>query len=201
MTSIRPARTDDPAEVERLYAVCLRTGASGDDATGLYADPRLLGEVYLGAYLALEPELAFVVDDGGVAAGYVLGARDTVAFEAACERAWWPALRERYPLGSFSEGSRDEALVRHIHAPPVARAGVVAAYPSHLHVDLLPAAQGGGDGRRLLQTLFDALRSAGSPGVHLGVARDNPRAVGFYRHLGFTELDGDDGGLTLGLRL
>ena len=78
---------------------------------------------------------------------------------------------------------------------------MVAAYPSHLHVDLLPAAQGGGDGRRLLETLFDALRAAGSTGVHLGVARDNARAVGFYRHLGFTELDGDDGGLTLGLRL
>lgn len=203
MTSlpIRPVRADDPAEVERLYAVCLRTGASGGDATGLHADPRLLGEVYLGAYLALEPELAFVVDDRGVAAGYVLGARDTVAFETESERAWWPALRERYPLGSFPEGSRDEALVRLIHEPPAAEADVVAAYPSHLHVDLLPTAQGGGNGRRLLETLFDALRSAGSPGVHLGVARDNVRAAGFYRHLGFTELDGDDGGVTLGLRL
>jgi GNAT superfamily N-acetyltransferase len=198
---VRSARTDDPVEVDRLYAVCLRTGASGGDATGLYADPRLLGEVYLGAYLALEPGLAFVLDDAGAAAGDVLGARDTAAFEAACERRWWPALRTRYPLGAFRPGSRDDSLVRHVHAPPTAEPGVLAAYPSHLHVDLLPAAQGAGNGRRLLETLFDALRSAGSPGVHLGVARDNPGAVGFYRHLGFSELDGDDGGLTLGLRL
>jgi ribosomal protein S18 acetylase RimI-like enzyme len=198
---IRPARTDDPAEVDRLYDVCLRTGASGDDATALYADPRLLGEVYLGAYLALEPELAFVADHAGAAVGYVLGARDTAAFEAECERRWWPALRERYPLGTFPEGSRDETLVRHIHAPPATEPQVLGAYPSHLHVDLLPAAQGGGNGRRLIETLLDALRSAGSPGVHLGVARDNAPAIGFYRHLGFAELDGDDSALTLGLRL
>ncbi|MFC8922526.1 GNAT family N-acetyltransferase [Cellulosimicrobium sp. NPDC057127] len=198
---IRPARADDPAEVDRLYDVCLRTGAAGDDATGLYTDPRLLGEVYLGAYLALEPGLAFVLDDAGTAVGYVLGARDTAAFESACARRWWPALRDRYPLGTFPAGSRDDALVRLVHAPPSADPAVLREHPSHLHVDVLPEAQGGGNGRRLLETLFDALRASGSPGVHLGVARDNVRAVGFYRHLGFTELDGDDGGLTLGLRL
>lgn len=198
---IRPARTDDPAEVDRLYDICLRTGASGADATGLYADPRLLGEVYLGAYLTLEPGLAFVLDAGGEAVGYVLGARDTVAFDAACERSWWPPLRERYPLGSFPQGSRDEGLVQQLHAPHTGEPEVVGDYPAHLHVDLLPAAQGGGNGRRLLETLFDALRAAGAPGVHLGVARDNVGAVGFYRHLGFTELTADDGGMTLGLRL
>lgn len=197
---LRHARTTDPAEVDRLYEICLRTGASGADATALYADPRLLGEVYLGAYLALEPGLAFVVEADGVAAGYVLGARDTAAFEARTEREWWPALRERYPLGSFPEDSRDEALVQQIHRPHRTHAAILDAYPSHLHVDLLPAAQGGGNGRRLLETLFDALRAAGSPGVHLGVAEDNVSAIGFYEHLGFTRLDVPEG-LVLGLRL
>ena len=198
---IRPARTDDPAEVARLYDICLRTGASGTDASDLYADPRLLGEVYLGAYLALEPDLAFVLDDAGTAVGYVLGARDTAAFEAACERTWWPPLRERYPLDSFPSDSRDAALVRKIHAPLATDAAVLDRFPAHLHVDLLPVAQGGGNGRRLLETLFDALRADGAPGVHLGVARANVGAVGFYHHLGFEELDGDEGGMTLGLRL
>ncbi|QJW35677.1 GNAT family N-acetyltransferase [Cellulosimicrobium protaetiae] len=197
---LRPARTTDPAEVDRLYEICLRTGASGGDATALYADPRLLGEVYLGAYLALEPDLAFVVEADGVAAGYVLGARDTAAFEARSEREWWPPLRERYPLGSFPEGSRDEALVAQIHRPHLTERSVLGDYPSHLHVDLLPAAQGGGNGRRLLGTLFDALRAAGSPGVHLGVSEDNVSAIGFYEHLGFTRLDVPEG-LLLGRRL
>ncbi len=73
-------------------------------------------------------------------------------------------------------------------------------YPSHLHVDLLPDAQGGGNGRRLLGTLFDALRADGVRGVHLGVAEDNVSAIGFYEHLGFTRLDVAEG-LVLGLRL
>ena len=202
MTSlpIRPARTTDPTEVDRLYEICLRTGASGSDATSLYTDPRLLGEVYLGAYLALEPDLAFVVESDGAAAGYVLGARDTAAFEARCEREWWPTLRARYPLGSFAEGSRDEALVRQIHEPHLTDPSVLGAYPAHLHVDLLPDAQGGGNGRRLLGTLFDALRADGGPGVHLGVAEDNVSAIGFYEHLGFRPLDVAEG-LVLGLRL
>ncbi|WP_435737189.1 GNAT family N-acetyltransferase [Cellulosimicrobium sp. PMB13] len=198
---LRPARVDDRAEVDRLYDICLRTGASGTDASDLYVDPRLLGEVYLGAYLALEPGLAFVLDDGGDAVGYVVGARDTVAFDAACERDWWPPLRERYPVGSFPDGSPDEGLVRQIHAPHRPEPDVVGEFPAHLHVDLLPAAQGGGNGRRLLETLFDALRADGVPGVHLGVAHANIGAVGFYRHLGFTELTRDGGGMTLGLRL
>ncbi|MFB8230730.1 GNAT family N-acetyltransferase [Cellulosimicrobium sp. NPDC055967] len=197
---LRPARTTDPDEVDRLYEICLRTGASGADATALYTDPRLLGEVYLGAYLALEPSLAFVVEVDGVAAGYVLGARDTTAFEARSEREWWPPLRERYPLGSFPEGSRDEALVRQIHRPHRTDPSVLRDYPAHLHVDLLPAAQGGGNGRRLMDALFDALRAAEVKGVHLGVAEDNVSAIGFYEHLGFTRLDVPEG-LVLGLRL
>jgi ribosomal protein S18 acetylase RimI-like enzyme len=37
--------------------------------------------------------------------------------------------------------------------------------------------------------------------VHLGVARTNARAIGFYQHLGFTTLAEDEHSLTLGLRL
>ena len=65
--TIRPARPgDEPA----LYAVCLRTGADGDDATDRHRDPRLLGEVYVGPYLVLEPALAFVVADDAGAVGF-----------------------------------------------------------------------------------------------------------------------------------
>jgi len=184
-----------------MYDVCLRTGAHGGDASALYRDPRLLGEVYVGPYLALEPDLAFVVaDDDDAVGGYVLGARDTADFERRCEDAWWAPLRARYPLDG-SPGGADADVVRLLHHPPRADAAVIADYPSHLHVDLLPAWQGGGWGRRLLETLFDALTAAGSRGVHLGVSRRNERAMGFYRRLGFTELDGDEGGLTMGRRL
>ncbi len=36
------------------------------------------------------------------------------------------------------------------------------------------------------------LRAQGSAGLHLLVADSNQAAMGFYRHLGFTELPGND---------
>ena len=79
-----------------------------------------------------------------------------------------------------------------IHRPHPRDPEVVAAYPSHLHIDLVARCQGRGDGARLMATLLEALRTAGSTGVHLGVSTRNERAVGFYRHLGFEELTADD---------
>lgn len=191
---VRPARLEDAAE---LYRVCLRTGDAGGDATDRYRDGRLLGDVYVGPYLALAPELAFVLagpDDEPL--GYVLGVADTAAFEAACERHWWPALRRRHPLGSVPAGSPDAALVGLLHRPARAPADVLVHHPAHLHVDLLPAAQGQGHGRRLLEHLFEALRARGVPGVHVGVDPRNHRALAVYRHLGFRPV-----GQSLGLRL
>jgi ribosomal protein S18 acetylase RimI-like enzyme len=181
-------RNYQPGEERVLYDICLLTGDSGVDASGLYQDPLLLGEVYVGPYLRFAPSHAWVgVDEQGVA-GYVLGVPDTVAFEAECERSWWPALRARYPLSSFPADSPDDRIVRLIHNPPAASPDVVERYPAHLHIDLLPRIQGQGDGRRLLTTLLDGLAAAGAPGVHLGVSKANPRAIGFYRRMGFTEV-------------
>lgn len=39
-------------------------------------------------------------------------------------------------------------------------------YPAHLHVDLLPRAQGHGVGQRLMAALFARLAAFGAPGVH-----------------------------------
>ncbi|MFC8732100.1 GNAT family N-acetyltransferase [Luteimicrobium sp. NPDC057192] len=199
---IRPVRADDPAEVDRIYDICLRTGASGEDATGQFADPRLLGEVYAGPYVRFAPELAFVLDGGADAGpvGYVLGVADTAAFEDELERSWWPGLRRRYPLGRFPEGSPDAGVVGLIHEPRRTPPGLLHAYPAHLHIDVLPDAQGGGNGRRLIETLTDALRAAGARGVHLGVAADNVKAQGFYEHLGFRRVEQADGHV-YGLRL
>jgi ribosomal protein S18 acetylase RimI-like enzyme len=194
-------RPYDPADLDRLYEICLRTGASGEDASDLVADPRLFGELYAAPYGVLEPEHAFVVDDGaGRAVGYALGALDTRAFEARCEAEWWPDLRARHPLGSGGT-DLDELLIAMLHARHLADDDVVAGHPSHLHIDLLPEAQGGGWGRRLMEVMHGALRAAGSPGVHLGVSARNHRALGFYAHLGYEPLSTNDLSHTLGVRL
>lgn len=196
--NIRPYRPDD---LDALYEICLRTGAAGHDATALVEDPRLFGELYAGPYGVLEPEHAFVLDDGtGAAVGYVLGALDTDAFEARCESEWWPVLRARYPLQP--DGTRlDDLLVHLLHHRSLAARAILDEHPSHLHIDLLLGAQSGGWGRRLLDTLFDALRSDGSTGVHWGVSTQNERALGFYRHLRCAELAADPTIVTFGVRL
>lgn len=209
--SVRHARAQDAAEVDRLYEICLRTGDAGGDASGRAVHPRLIGDLYLGPYLAFEPDLAFVLVDEeatgpDAVVGYVLGVRDSAAFDARLVRDWLPALRERYPLavardGSLPEGTVDAMFIEILHDHHGPDPAFLERYPAHLHVDVLPRAQGGGRGRALLERLFDALRALGVPGVHLGMAASNVRAGGFYEHLGFTTLTADENVVHLGLSL
>lgn len=194
--TLDPVRSYRPNDRDALYSVCLQTAATGGDATALHADPSLPGSVWVGPYVEFEPDLAFVLDDGAGAQGYVIGAFDTRAFEARLDAEWMPPLQRLHPADEFEPDTRDAALVRLIHQPMVAPAEVVSDYPSHLHIDLLPRWQGGGWGRRLIDTLLGRLTEKGSTGVFLGVSPANEHAVGFYQHLGFEPVS-TDGGLWL----
>lgn len=179
--AIRPFRDSDLAA---LYTICLQTADHGADATSRFRDPALPGSFYAAPYARLEPELCFVLAGDDTVLGYVLGTADTAGFAARCEREWFPGLRARLPLPASDDRSADAALLRLIHAglstPSFAR-----EYPAHLHIDLLPAAQGQGWGRRLLDRFFSALRDRGVPAVHLGVSEHNQRAIHFYEAVGF----------------
>ncbi|MFE5308190.1 GNAT family N-acetyltransferase [Isoptericola sp. NPDC056605] len=191
-----------PTDRDALYDVCLRTGDSGEDATGLYADGDLLGHVYLGAYLELEPDLARVLRrEDGTPLGYCVATASTADFERRCEESWWPALRRRYAAPAEDDASPDAPLLRAIHATSRTTAPWLDEFPAHLHVDLLPEAQGGGRGRRVLEAVLDGVAAAGAPGIHLGVGGRNVRAIGFYEHLGFRTLEHHPWGLTMGMRL
>jgi ribosomal protein S18 acetylase RimI-like enzyme len=196
-TRVADLRPYHPGDDEALVRVCLETGAFGEDATDVFRlDPRLLSEVYLLPYLALEPQFATVVaPSDGPPLGYVVGAVDTASFEAATEARWWPALRERYPSDRFPNDAPETALVRQIHAPRSTAQDLLLDHPSHLHIDLLPEVQGQGFGRRLLGRLFAQLEAAGSTGVHLGVSTANRGAIAFYRAMGFDEWTTDRAGV------
>lgn len=175
------------SDLDQLYEICVRTGAAGNDAYDLVDDKLLFGHVFAAQYGMLEPEHAFVIDDGSSpAGGYVLGCLDTAAFEARLAADYWPKLQAQYPPNSGTRGL-DKMLIGMIHNPSTMDPAITAEYPSHLHIDLLPPFQGG-NGRKLMETCMDSLRADGSAGLHLGVSAQNERALGFYAHLGFSEL-------------
>ncbi|MBS0276428.1 MAG: GNAT family N-acetyltransferase [Proteobacteria bacterium] len=196
MPEIRPLRREDR---DALYAICLKTGDAGQDATALYRDPELLGHLYAGPYVALEPESGFVLEDEDGIGGYIVGARDTYAFETRLEQEWWPPLRLRYPdPDALLEPERH--LARSLHKPWHTPKRITEPYPSHLHINLLPRFQGRW-GRRMMDRWLAAMRDAGSPGAHLGVGTRNERAVRFYLRYGFTEFQRWNDVLMLGIGL
>ena len=193
---IRPAAVHD---LPGTYRVCLLTGDAGQDASAQFRDPDLLGHVYVGPYVVGQPDLALVVVDPEGVAGYCLAARDTRAFEAWAEAAWWPPLRGRYPVRD--DASPDAEIIRLLHSPLLAPGALVRDYPAHFHIDLLARARGHGHGRRLVEWQLESLRRQGTRGVHLDVAPANANAIAFYRHLGFTEVEQREDAILMGMRL
>ena len=195
---IRPFHDGDGAA---LYEVCLKTGNGGQDASHLYDDPDILGHIYVGPYLLIAPEFAFVLEDRQGICGYILGALDSPSFYQAYLERWLPRVRDRYaePTGNPENWTPTQELVIELFNPPTQWPEAMHEYPSHLHIDLVERAQGRGQGTAMMNVLLDHLRQAGSKGVHLGMAPENYRAERFYRKMGFTELARGDrsGKLTL----
>lgn len=181
MADIRPYRTGD---LEDLYRICLATGLAGQDASGIYADPKLVGHMYAAPYAVLLPQCALVAEDEQGVAGYILGAVDTEAFEARQESDWWPALRRRYPdpSGAPPAGwTADQRLGYLIHHPRPLRPALLERFPAHLHIDLLPRLQGQGLGRRMMDAWLALAASMGARGAFLECSAENARALRFYR--------------------
>lgn len=203
--TIRPVRPGDEAGT---YHVCLKTGNFGKDGEPFYRDdPDALGRIFVGPYLAYEPELGLILEDAQGICGYALGAMDSRKFYARYEAEWRPRLCREFPepTGDPATWSRVQHAHSWYHHPDYFCPEPYEAYPSHLHIDLLDRAQGRGFGRRMLEGVMDELRRRGSPGAHLGVSMMNEPAHGFYVKLGFAELarvgEGKDGCIYMGKRL
>lgn len=199
---IRLARSGDQPGA---YHVCLKTGNYGQDGEPFYRDdPDALGRIFVGPYLAFEPELSLILEDATGICGYALGAFDSRGFYARYEAEWRPKLCAEFPAptGDPATWTRAQQVHHWYHHPDYFCPEPYEAYPSHLHIDLLARAQGRGYGRRMLEQVMDTLRRHGSPGVHLGVSMVNTPAFGFYQRLGFKELTrvgaGTDGCIYLG---
>lgn len=138
-------------------------------------------------YLDQEPENCFVcADDGGKIYGYVLCATDF--------SRWEQAMRASYMKNDPISLAMGNATIENLRP-------FSAAYPAHLHIDLLPEAQGQGQGTKLMQALIAHLRANGISGLMLDVAAENIAAQHFYQKNGFAFLGGDDHSLRMGIVL
>ncbi|MEU5079653.1 MULTISPECIES: GNAT family N-acetyltransferase [Streptomyces] len=189
---IRPYR---PADRDAVADVCVRTAHLGGDSRAIYPDPDLMPSLFAEPYCHFDPDLAFVLDDGtGRAVGYILGTADTERFVADFRRVWIPRLAGRYPEPAGPPRTPTEEMIRLLHHPERMLLPELAAYPAHLHIDLLPRWQGRGHGRRLLHTFLDALRGQGVQAVHLGMVTANTLARAFYDRVGFHPIPVPDAG-------
>lgn len=197
-------RPFDSGDLDSLYAISLATGHVGGDASALYTDGRMIGHIYSAPYACLCPELAFVAEDGDGVGGFILGCADTRAFEDRLERDWWPGLRARYPDPGHSPlpgWTADQRRAGMIHHPRRAPEAVAAAYPAHLHMNLLPRLQGRGIGPALLGLWLGAAAGFGVTGVHAVPNPQNLRAIRFWETNGFRRLEAGAAGVWLGLQL
>ncbi|MEU9730391.1 GNAT family N-acetyltransferase [Streptomyces sp. NPDC048002] len=190
--AVRPYRPDDLPAVEDI---CVRTAHNGGDSRPHYADPAVFPAAFATPYVELEPELAFVLDDGeGRAVGYIVGTADTPRFAAAFRERWLPTVADRHPAPKGPPTTPDETIADLLHRPERMIVPEVADHPAHLHIDLLPRWQGQGHGRTLMRTFRRALHEAGVPAVHLVMATANTRARAFYDRVGFVEIKVPDPG-------
>jgi len=190
--AIRPYRAQDR---EALFDICMQTAEAGGDARHLYRDQELLPNIFAAPYAYLEPGLAFVLDDGTRAVGYIVGTSDTARFVKEFRERWLPLVEDRHPAPAREPATRDDEMAALLHWPERMIVPALADYPAHLHIDLLPGYQGRGFGRALSFTLFRALAEAGAARVHVGMVTANTAARGFYDRIGFHALDVPDRGV------
>lgn len=196
---IRPYRDSDRSDIGRI---CIRTGASGQDATGHYRDDEILPYIYAYPYLDFAPELAHVVEVDGRVGGYILGVDSVADFISWWRTNWAGVIAERF--GGIDLPDQDQKLVDKGLNPDSMMAPWRSDYPAEFHIDMMPALHGTGLGTALVDEFTSRLSA---PALAIGVGGANTGALAFYSALGMDEIEtwrGDDGvvsGYILGMRL
>ena len=180
---IRPYQRTDRAAVR---AIAFATGYLGDPAEWLWRDGESFADVFTKYYTDAEPHSLLVAEIGGTVVGYLSGCADSSRKTGASAREIWRLVRRgalfRPGIAAFSwRGLLDLVRDRHVRDDVLRD----ARYPSHLHIDLLPAGRGRGLGRRLIDAWFARLRQHGSPGVHVSTFAENHGALRFFSGCGF----------------
>jgi hypothetical protein len=192
-------RSYHSSDNDQVYNICLQTGDSGKDATKLFNDPVVLGHIYAGPYMEYEPQSVFILNDDSGICGYILGTMNSNAFYDWMNKDWLPVIRKNYnqPIGESSTWSRTEKTINILFQPMNNK--LFTDFPAHLHIDLLPRAQGKGQGTLMMDHYILHLKKNNISGVHLELGITNERAFNFYSKYGMDELERDDDSIYMGL--
>lgn len=152
--------------------------------------------IWCRAYIVLEPEHCFVLDNGeGRAVGYVIGTVGTASFVKRYREIFLPYLAAEgiHRPGPDEHVGWSENLpnaLRFILYSPEnllheEEPDLLREYPAHMHIDILPSHQRGGFGRKMVETFSSSIKEAGANGVHLLMVQANTDAGKFYARTGW----------------
>lgn len=171
--SIRPVTASDRPG---LSCICLLTGDAGQSAGPQHHFSELLGLIYAEPYVVVPPWFGFVVVRTQLNAseeilGYIVGTPDTRRFESGIEKDWYPPIRHKYPKSPYPDGSTsaDKVLIDRIHKPDTTPQEVIDVSKAHIHIDLLPEAQGQGWGTKLMGKAVGYLKEQGCDSLFVGI--------------------------------
>lgn len=145
---------------------------------------------YCDYYIEHEPENCFVLDDDGNAVGYIICTEDYDRYKEVFDREYLPQVK---PLGEERYNWAMESTIL--------QNKYKETYPAHMHIDILPQYHRQGWGGKLLNTLFEHLRSKGIRGVMLTAGTGNVNARNFYKKYGFEQLEIYDTDVAFGMNL
>lgn len=183
MLSIRKYEEKD---FDNLRYVCLHS--DGNEMSAEMCECVL--HTFCDYYIEKEPENCFVLDDDGKAVGYIICTQDYDKYKEIFDKEYLPLNK---PLKAELYNWAATSTVLHNKYK--------ADYPAHLHIDLLPDYHRQGWGGRLLNTLFEHLRSKEIKGVMLTTGPDNISACKFYEKYGFTQIEKIDTDIAFGIKL
>lgn len=198
------------SDLEAIYSICTKTCGDMEPFSKLMDDlctirhfgPKFLGDLAVGPYLLLQPELTLVIEDDRGMVGYACAALDYKLFIGKLTEpdGWLDDMKRKYPRTTGEEESADGQAAQevadcvHKFCDPECEVGGVytlisTQYPACVTSAVLPRAWNDVSvSKRLLTCLMAALRANGVFGCHAVIRQSDTKCFLHYYRLGFTKL-------------
>lgn len=204
------------SDLEAIHSVCLHTCGDLEPFSKHLTESNMLctirhygakfpGDVIVGPYLHLHPELTLVIEDDKGMVGYACAALDYKQFQTKLvePEGWLDEMKHKYPRRTEDElidGISTNELADFVHKfcdPDCELGGIYTLqstqYPACIVSAVLPRAwEDASVSKRLLTCLMAALRANGVFGCHAVVRTGDTKKFLHYYRLGFQKLTTED---------